>query len=94
MKIQQYSKAVRDAKIKVDLISISFIILMIFILLLLMFILLESVFYFSPLYKKIILVTIFFASSLTLLWLGISYVIINQNRYPSYSWRNLASIIG
>ena len=94
MKIQQYLKAVRDAKIKVDLISISFIILMIFILLLLMFILLESVFYFSPLYKKIILVTIFFASSLTLLWLGISYVIINQNRYPSYSWRNLASIIG
>ena len=67
---------------------------MIFILLLLMFILLESIFYFSPLYKKIILVTIFFASSLTLLWLGISYVIINQNRYPSYSWRNLASIIG
>ena len=94
MKIQQYLKAVRDAKIKVDLISISFIIIMIFILLLLMFILLESVFYFSPIYKKIILLTIFVAFSLTLLWIGISYVIINQNRYPSYSWKNLASIIG
>ena len=94
MKIQQYLKAVRNAKIKVDLISISFIILMIFIVLLLMFILLESVFYFSPLYKKIILVTIVVAFSLTLLWIGISYVIINQNRYPNYSWRNLASTIG
>ena len=94
MKIQQYLKAVRDAKIKVDLVSISFIILMIFLFLLLMFILLESVFYFSPLYKKILLLTIFVAFSLTLLWIGISYVIINQNRYPSYSWRKLASIIG
>jgi len=94
MKIQQYLKAVRNAKIKVDLVSISFIILMIFLFLLLMFILLESVFYFSPLYKKILLLTIFVAFSLTLLWIGISYVIINQNRYPSYSWRKLASIIG
>ena len=94
MKIQQYLKAVRNAKIKVDLISISFIILMIFIVLLLMFILLESVFYFSPLYKKIMLVTIVVAFSLTLLWIGISYVIINQNRDPNYSWRNLASTIG
>ena len=94
MKIQQYLKAVRDAKIKVDLVSISFIIIMIFLFLLLMFILLESVFYFSPLYKKIILLTIFVAFSLTLLWIGISYVIINQNHYPSYSWRKLASIIG
>ena len=94
MKIKKYLKAVRDAKIKVDLISISFIILMIFTLLLLMFILLESLFYFSPIYKKIILLTIFVAFSLTLLWIGISYVIINQNRYPSYSWKNLASIIG
>ena len=69
MKIQQYLKSVRDAKIKVDLVSISFIILMIFLFILLMFILLESVFYFSPLYKKILLLTIFVAFSLTLLLL-------------------------
>jgi len=94
MKIQKYLIAVRNAKIKVDLISIAFILLMIFIGLSLIFILLESVFYFSPVNKKIILIAIASLIILTICLLAISYIAINQDRYRSYSWRNLASIIG
>ena len=94
MKIQKYLIAVRNAKIKVDLISIAFILLMIFIGLSLIFILLESVFYFSPVNKKIILIAIASLIILTICLLAISYIAINQDRYRSYSWSNLASIIG
>ena len=55
MKIQEYLKSVRNEKIKIDLASISFFLLMISTGLLLVFLLLESVFYFSPFYKKIVL---------------------------------------
>ena len=94
MKIQKYLIAVKNAKIKVDLIRIAFILLMIFIGLSLIFVLLESVFYFSPVNKKIILIAIASLIILTICWLAISYIAINQDRYRSYSWSNLASIIG
>jgi len=74
MKIQKYLIAVRNAKIKVDLISIAFILLMIFIGLSLIFILLESVFYFSPVNKKIILIAIASLIILTICLLAISYI--------------------
>ncbi|MEC7855932.1 MAG: hypothetical protein VYC61_04260 [Candidatus Neomarinimicrobiota bacterium] len=94
MKIQKYLIAVKNAKIKVDLIRIAFILLMIFIGLSLIFVLLESVFYFSPVNKKIILIAIASLIILTICLLAISYIAINQDRYRSYSWSNLASIIG
>ena len=94
MKIQKYLIAVKNAKIKVDLISIAFILLMIFIGLSLIFILLESVFYFSPVNKKIILIAIASLIILTICLLEIYYIAINQDRYRSYSWSKLASIIG
>ena len=94
MKIQKYLIAVKNAKIKVDLIRIAFILLMIFIGLSLIFVLLESVFYFSPVNKKTILIAIASLIILTICWLAISYIAINQDRYRSYSWSNLASIIG
>ncbi len=94
MKIHRYLKSVRNEKIKVDVISISFLVLMTFIGLMVTFILLESIFYFSPIIKKTILLIILIAFLITLIWLGISYIIINQNRHQNYSWRNLASLIG
>ena len=94
MKIHKYLKLVRSEKIKVDLISISYIILMVFIGLISILLLLESVFYFSPFYKKTILLILLISFLITLIWIGISYIIINQNRHQNYSWRKLASMIG
>ena len=94
MKIHKYLKLVRSEKIKVDLMSISYIILMVYIGLMSTLLLLESVFYFSPFYKKTILLILLLALLITLIWIGISYIIINQNRHQNYSWRKLASIIG
>ena len=94
MKIHKYLKSVRSEKIKVDLISISYIILMVFIGLMATLLLLESVFYISPFYKKTILLTLIISFLITLIWLGVSYIIINQNRHQNYSWRKLASMIG
>ena len=94
MKIQEYLNSVRREKIKVDLASISFVILMVFIGLSIIFLLSESIFYFSPSLKKLILVTSSFALFLVLLWLVITYVTIKNNRRKEYSWTYLASIIG
>mgnify|MGYP001279152729 CR=1 FL=1 len=94
MKIQKYLKSVRSEKIKLDLARISFVLIMIFTGLLLILILLESVFYFSPLYKKLVLLTIIISYLIILLWLIISYIIIKQNRNKKYSWNYLAKIIG
>ena len=94
MKIKNYLLAVRNAKIKIDLISILFILLIVFTGLSLISILLESVFYFSPMGKKIILITFVSSTLLTICWLLISYFTIKQNRYHSYSWSSLASLIG
>ena len=94
MKIHKYFKSVRNEKIKVDLISISFLIIMILIGLMVILILLESIFYFPPFYKKTILLIILIAFLFMLIWLTISYIIINQNRHQNYSWNNLASMIG
>ena len=94
MKIQKYLKSVRSEKIKIDLASISFILLIAFTGLLLILILLESVFYFPPLYKKVVLLAIIFSFIIILFWLVISYVIIKQNRNKKYSWNYLAKIIG
>ena len=60
----------------------------------LILILLESVFYFPPLYKKVVLLAIIFSFIIILFWLVISYVIIKQNRNKKYSWNYLAKIIG
>ena len=94
MKIHKYLKSVRNEKIKIDLISVFFIILMSIIALIVIFILLESIFYFTPIYKKLILLIILISLLMTLIWLSISYIIINQNRHQNYSWRNLAILIG
>jgi len=94
MKIQKYLKSVRSEKIKMDLASISFIVLIAFTGLLLILLLLESVFYFPPLYKKVVLLAIIFSFIIILFWLVISYVIIKQNRNKKYSWDYLAKIIG
>ena len=94
MKIQKYLRSVRKEKIKIDLASISFISLIIFTALLLILILLESVFYFPPLYKKLILLAIILWSIIIMIWLVISYIIIKQNRNKEYSWNYLAMIIG
>ncbi len=94
MKIQKYLKSVRNEKIKIDLISISFLILIAFICLMVSLILLESIFYFSPIYKKLILLIILSIFLIILIWLGFSYVIIHQNRHQNYSWRKLSSLIG
>ena len=59
-----------------------------------MFILLESMFYFSPFYKKLVLLTIIISSLSTALWLAIGYIIIKQNRNRKYSWNYLAKVIG
>ena len=94
MKIKKYLKSVRNEKIKMDLASISFVLLMIFTGLMLILILLESVFYFPPLYKKLVLLAIVFSFLIIMLWLVISYIIIKQNRKKKYSWDYLAKIIG
>ena len=94
MKIQKYLKSVRKEKIKRDLARISFFLLMVFTILLLVFILLESLFYFSPFYKKFVLLTIIILSLSAALWLAIGYIIIKQNRNRKYSWNYLAKIIG
>ena len=59
-----------------------------------MFILLESLFYFSPFYKKFVLLTIIISSLSAALWLAIGYIIIKQNRNRKYSWNYLAKMIG
>ena len=94
MKIQKYLNSVRSEKIKMDLARISFILLTIFTGLLIILILLESVFYFSPFFKKLALGIITLFSLITLLWLIISYIAIRQNRNKKYSWDYLAKIIG
>ena len=94
MKIQKYLKSVRKEKIKRDLARISFFLLMVFTILLLVFILLESLFYFSPFYKKLVLLTIIISFLSTALWLAIGYIIIKQNRNRKYSWNYLAKMIG
>jgi len=94
MKIQKYLKSVRNEKIKIDLASISFFLLMIFTGSLSVLLLLESVFYFSPLSKKIILLSIVILFVIIVLFLIISYIIIKQNRNKKYSWNYLAKIIG
>ncbi len=94
MKIQKYLKSVRSEKIKIDLASILFVLLMIFTGLLSIFLLLESVFYFSPFHKKLVLSSIIGLFLIILLWLFISYLIIKQNRNKNYSWNYLAKIIG
>ncbi len=94
MKIQKYLKSVRNEKIKNDLASISFVILMIFIVLLSILVLLESVFYFTPFYKKLVLLTIILSFLMIMLWLFITYIFIKQNRKKKYSWNYLAKIIG
>ena len=94
MKIKKYLKSVRNEKIKMDLASISFVLLMIFTGLMLILILLESVFYFPPLFKKLVLWAIMFSFLIIMLWLVISYIIIKQNRKKKYSWDYLAKIIG
>ena len=94
MKIKKYLKSVRNEKIKMDLASISFVLLMIFTGLMSILILLESIFYFPPLYKKLVLWTIVFSFLIIMFWLVISYIIIKQNRKKKYSWDYLAKIIG
>jgi hypothetical protein len=94
MKIQKYLRSVRREKIKIDLASISFIFMIAFTALLLIFILLESIFYFSPFYKKLALLTIILSSIVIMIWLVFSYIIIKQNRNKEYSWDYLAMIIG
>ena len=94
MKIKKYLKSVRNEKIKMDLASISFVLIMIFTGLMLILILLESVFYFSPLFKKLVLWAIMFSFLIIMLWLVISYIIIKKNRNKKYSWNYLAKIIG
>ena len=94
MRIKKYIKSVRNEKMKVDISIISFIILIILSGLLLTFILLESVFYFSPSYKKVILASIFFSFLSILIWLTISFIFITQNRNKKYSWTYFAKIIG
>ena len=94
MKIQKYLKSVRTEKIKIDLISISFLILIAFTSLMVSLILLESIFYFSPFYKKLILQLILSIFLIILIWLCFSYIIINQNRHQNYSWHKLSSLIG
>ena len=94
MKIQKYLKSVRREKIKRDLARISFFLLMVFTILLMVCILLESTFYFSPFYKKLILSIITISFLTTALWLTICYIMIKQNRNRRYSWNYLAKIIG
>tara|TARA_Y100000741_G_scaffold345374_1_gene310754 strand:- start:392 stop:3808 length:3417 start_codon:yes stop_codon:yes gene_type:complete len=94
MKIQKYLKSVRSEKIKMGLASISLILLMIFAGLLSILILLESIFYFTPFYKKLVLLAIIISFLLIVFWLIISYIIIKQNRNKKYSWDSLAKIIG
>ena len=94
MKIQKYLKLVRTEKIKIDLISISFLILIAFTSLMVFLILLESIFYFSPFYKKLILQLMLSIFLIILIWLCFSYIIINQNRHQNYSWNKLSSLIG
>tara|TARA_Y100001970_G_scaffold90730_1_gene114446 strand:- start:6840 stop:10256 length:3417 start_codon:yes stop_codon:yes gene_type:complete len=94
MKIQKYLNSVRSEKIKMDLAGILLILLMIFIGLLIILILLESVFYFSTFYKKLVLSIIGLFALITVLWLVISYIVIRQNRNKKYSWNYLAKVIG
>ena len=94
MKIQKYLKSVRNEKLKIDLASISFFVLMILTGFVSVFLLLESVFYFSPSYKKIVLLSTVIMFVIIVLWLVISYIIIEQNRNKKYSWNYLAKIIG
>jgi len=94
MKIKDYFKSVRNAKLKVELLSIIFIILGIFIFNITAFLLFESVFYFSSFTKKLILLSISSSLLLTGFWLIGFYINIIKNHNKKYSWKEIASLIG
>ena len=76
MKIQKYLKSVRTEKIKMDLASISFVLLMILTALLVTLILLESVFYFPPFYKQLVLLAITLTFLIIIFTGGIAWLVL------------------
>ena len=94
MKITNYLKSLKLEKLKRDIFSALFLVAIIVITTSISLILLESVFYFSPEIKKMIIKTILGSIILTVLFIGLSLFLINKNYFKNYSWENLAKIVG
>ena len=94
MKISSYLKSLKQEKLKTDLFSALFLFVIIIISTSLCLILLESVFYFSPETKKIIIRIIFIMSTITVFFIGGFLFLVKHNYFKSYTSVTLAKIIG
>ena len=94
MKISSYLKSLKQERLKTDLFSTLFFFVIIIISTSLCLILLESVFYFSPETKKIIIKIIFAMSTITVFFIGGFLFLVKNDYFKSYTSETLAKIIG
>ena len=94
MKISNYLKSLKLEKLKSDLFSTLFLLVIIITSISISLILLESVFYFSPGIKTLIIKTIFGAIIISIFFIGLFLFLVKNNYFKSYTWETLAKIIG
>ena len=94
MKISSYLKSLKQEKLKTDLFSALFLFVIIIISTSLCLILLESVFYFSPETKKIIIKIIFIMSTITVFFIVGFLFLVKHNYFKNYTSVTLAKTIG